>query len=413
MESSAAPYRTGEWRTGWPVVAGSAAMAGFGAGLYQNLSSLFMPGLQEVTGATRGQIGSAAAIGLLGAFAAPLIGRIADRIGVVAVILASAFGVALAHLWLSAMSGGLWQFEVGVALLAVSAPGMSALVYGRLVATRFDRHRGLALAFATSGLSLATVLLPAPVGWVIETWGIKAGYYTLAALAVGVGVPAGLYACRKAGALERPARRVRSGKPPSWKNLLFWRIGGATMLINIGTVGMVTSLGLIGAERGFGLAAAGLLLSAYGASQIVGRIAMGALIDRFPANRIAAGFGLLSSAGFMAMQWGVDALPFMLAAVFVAGLLNGAEYDLLPFLVSRLFPLEIYSELFGRLYLFSLLSGGVGLAGFGLLHDWTGSYAAPLGIATVCMLLAATLLYTLPATRPARNDPAVSPSASG
>lgn len=389
-----------EWRHGWPVVFGSAAMAGVGAGLYQNLSSLFMPGLQQVTGASRGEIGASAALGLLGALAAPFIGRLADRFGVVPVIVFSALGVGAAHLWLSAMSGGLWQFLLGVALLAISAPGMSALVYGRLVALRFDRHRGLALAFATSGISLTTVLLPAAIGWVIATWGLQAGYHVLAVLAVGIGIPAGLYASRKAGALERPARGARSSKPPSWKNQLFWRIGGATMLINVGTVGMVTSLALIGAERGLGLAAAGLLLSSYGASQIVGRIVMGALIDRFPANRIAAAFGVVSTVGFFGMQWGVDSLSFMLAAVFVAGLLNGAEYDLLPFLASRLFPLEIYGELFGRLYLLSLLSSGVGIAGYGLLHDWTGSYAAALGIGTICMLLAAMLLYTLPSTRP-------------
>lgn len=409
MSAPAPPVH--EWRRGFPVVIGSAAMAGVGAGLYQNLSSLFLPGLEEVTGASRGAIGASAALGLLGALAAPFIGRLADRVGVVPVIVCSALGVAVAHVWLSLMSGGLWQFQIGVALLAISAPGMSALVYGRLVATRFDRNRGLALAFATSGLSLTTVLLPAAIGWIIAEWGIKAGYYALATLAVGVGIPAGLYAARTAGALERPAPRESGGQPPSWRNLLLWRIGSATMLINVGTVGMVTSLALIGAERGFGLAAAGLLVSAYGASQIVGRIAMGALIDRFAVNRIAAAFGLVSAAGFLGMQWGVESLPFMLAAVFLAGLLNGAEYDLLPFLVSRLFPVGAYGEVFGRLYLLSLLSSGVGLAGFGLLHDWTGSYAAPLAIGTICVLLAAMLLYTLPPTRPVRTDPSLNPSA--
>ena len=392
-----------EWRGGWPVVFGSAAMAGVGAGLYQNLSSLFLPGLQAVTGASRGEIGASAAVGLLGALAAPFIGRLADRIGVIVVIVVSALGLAGTYLWLSSMTGGLWQFQLGVAMLALCAPGMSALVYGRLVAKRFDRHRGLALAFATSGLSVTTVLLPAAIGWIIATWGLQAGYHVLAILAVAVGIPAGLFAVRKAGTLERPARKDRSAKPPSWKNLLFWKIAGATMLVNIGTVGMVTSLAPIGGERGLGLAAAGLLLSAYGASQIVGRIVMGALVDRLPANRIAAVFGVVSTFGFLGLLLGIDGLAFMLLAVFVAGLLNGAEYDLVPFLISRLFPLETFSEIFGRLYLFALLSSGVGVAGYGLLHDWTGSYAAPLGIGAVCMLLAAALLYTLPSARPDAN----------
>ena len=301
MTDQVARPQSGEWRDGWPVVLASAAMAGVGAGLYQNLSSLFMPGIRDITGASRSEIGASAALGLLGALAAPYIGRLADRIGVVPVIVVSALGLAATYVWLSLMSGGLWQFQIGVAFLALTAPGMSTMIYGRLVATRFDRHRGLALAFATSGLSLTTVLLPAAIGWIIETWGLAAAYHVLAALAVIVGIPAGLYATRKAGVLERPTRQGRSARPPSWRNLLFWRICGATMLINVGTVGMVTSLALIGGERGLGLAAAGLLLSAYGASQIVGRIGMGALIDRYPANRIAAGFGMISTAGFVGM----------------------------------------------------------------------------------------------------------------
>jgi MFS family permease len=403
--------RAHEWRRGWPVLVGSAAMAGTGSGLYQNLSSLFMPGLERVMGATRGEISTSAAFGLLGALAAPYIGRLADRIGVVPVIVVSALGIGAAHLWFSTMNGPFWQFQVGIALLALCAPGVSALIYGRLVAKRFDRHRGLALGLATSGLSLFTVLLPGLAGWIIATWGWQAGYYLLAALAVGVGLPAGLLAARSAGTLHRPVRDHAPIKP-SWRDRLFWRLASATMLINIGTVGMVTQLALIGQERGIGLATSGLLLSAYGASQIGGRLVMGVLIDRFAANRIAAAFGLASAVGFIALVSGQGGLAFVLVAVFVAGLLNGAEYDLTPYLVTRLFPLEVYGELFGRLTLFSILSGGMGLASFGLLHDWTGNYAAPLAIGAIAMLLATVLLYGVPAYDPRAGRGDVSPSTS-
>src|SRR5688500_6464887 len=104
---------SGEWRRGWPVVLGAAAMTGTGSALYQNLSSLFIPGLEDVTDASRGEIAGAAAFGLLGALAAPFIGRLADRIGVFAVLVVSALGIGAAHLWFSAMST-LWQFQIGI-----------------------------------------------------------------------------------------------------------------------------------------------------------------------------------------------------------------------------------------------------------------------------------------------------------
>lgn len=385
-----------EWRRGWLIVVGGAAMSGTGAGLYQNLSSLFMPGLQEVLGLSRGQVSAAASFAVLGALAAPLIGRIADRAGIMPVMVLSALGIAASHLWLSAMSGPLWQFQAGVALLALSAPGVSAMIFGRMIAQRFDKHRGLALGLVTSGLSVTTLILPAITGWVIEHWGWRAGYHLLAALAVGFGLPLALVAARATGTLERPSRTARVGKPPSWRDGTFWRIGGAAMLINIGTVGMVTQLALIGRDRGLGLAEAGLLLSAYGLSQIVGRLLMGALVDRYTANRIAAVFGVISTLGFFALVIGPPGLAFALVAVFVASLLNGAEYDLMPYLVTRLFPLEVYGEIFGRLLMLSIVSGGIGLIGFGVLHDVTGSYSVPLGIGALTMLLATFLLYGIP-----------------
>ena len=64
MQAAAASDGTGEWRRGWPIVAGAAAMFATGPGLYQNLSSLFMPGIREITGATRSEIGGSAALGL-------------------------------------------------------------------------------------------------------------------------------------------------------------------------------------------------------------------------------------------------------------------------------------------------------------------------------------------------------------
>lgn len=394
----------GEWRAGWPVVAGSAVMAGTGSGLYQNLSSLFLPGVIAITGASRGEIGTAAAAALVGALCAPLIGWIADRIGVIPVIVASGAIIAGALLWLAEMDGPLWKFQFGLALLALGAPGYSALIYGRLVAQRFDGSRGFALALATSGLSVTTIALPPLAGWAIAEWGWRGGYYLLAALAVGVGLPAGLLAARLAGKPVEPPPREPAAQRQAIRTGLVLRLGLITTLVNVGTVGMITQLALIGVERGLSLTQSGLLLSAYGLSQIVGRLLMGVLIDRFPVNRIAAGFGLLSALGFAALLVAPPWLWFVAAAVFVAGLLNGADYDFTPFLVTRLFPLPAYGLVFGVITVFSIVSGGIGLASFGLLHDANGSYAWPLAMGAVAMILAAMLLLGLPPVRPHRAE---------
>ena len=399
MQAAAASDGTGEWRRGWPIVAGAAAMFATGPGLYQNLSSLFIPYLETTLGLTRGEIATAAGLGLLGALAAPLIGRLADRIGVVAVMVVSAFVLAGGHLLLAAMSGPAWQFRVGVALLALSAPGLSSLVFGRLIARQFDHHRGLALGIATTGISVSTLLMPPLVAWVIGDYGWRAGYLLLATIGLAIGLPLALVAVRVAGRSPLvPIPAARSGTDrPSWRDTRFLRLGAATMLINIGTVGMVTQLAEIGRDRGLGLTGAGLLLSAYALSQIVGRLTIGALIDHFPANRMAALFGMISAAGFAALVPGHGGLAVACIAVFAAGLLNGAEFDLLPYFATRLFPMQTYGELYGRLLMLAILGSAIGIAGFGWLRDFTASYAMPLAVGSIAVLLASALLMRLPA----------------
>ncbi len=149
--------------------------------------------------------------GLLGALVAPLVGRLVDRIGAVPVLIGSALILGAAHAWMSAMTGGLWQFQIGVALLALSAPGISALVFGQLIARRFDVHRGFALGIATAGLSVSTLLLPPLIAWVIATSGWRSGYLVPAGIAIVAGLPIVLLAIR-ATRLE-PIERDRCARP--------------------------------------------------------------------------------------------------------------------------------------------------------------------------------------------------------
>ena len=394
--------RVEEWRRGWPVVAAAAIGIGTGPGLFQNLSSLFTPGMAAEFGWSRGEIATAAGMGLLGGFAAPFLGRVTDKVGVRAVIAGAMLLLGLAYAGLAAMSGRLWQYQALILCLALTVPGTGALVYGKLVSARFARQRGFALAVATSGLSLTTLALPPVLAMVIAAWGWRGGFAALGLLAAGVALPAVLLLLREAPAANSvpdatPAAALTglSGRQAR-RTARFWMLGGAVALVNIATVGLVTQLVPFGLDRGLSATGAALLLTSYGVAQIVGRFAIGWLVDHFPAPRMGAIAAAISALGFVGLQSTSPGFAVAMLTVFLAGLMHGADGDLLPFFTSRLFGLRAYGEVYGSLLLLTLLGTGAGIIGFGRLHDLTGGYTLALALAASAMTLAGLLFAGLP-----------------
>lgn len=401
----------GEWRRGWPVVLGAVAGISAGPALFQNMSSLFVPGMMAEFGWTRAQIATASGLGLAGSLAVPAIGRVVDRLGVRPVIAGCMVLLGAAYLGLSAMTGALWHYYLLVLSLAPCVPGTSALVYGKVIAARFGAQRGLALGIATSGLPLATLVLPTALGTVIAARGWRGGFVALAVFVALIALPVALLAIRgvaMAAPASSPAATITAGMDAAAarRDPRFWRLALTGFCINMATVGFVTQLVPFGIERGLTAAAATLLLTAFGASQVVARVSIGALIDRRPPQRVAAIVAILSAAGFVALQARTPDVAWLAAAVFLAGLMNGAENDLYPFFTARLFGLRAYGEIYGTLIVVALAGSAVGIIGFGHLHDRTGGDDIALAIATAAMLASAVSYLGLRDRAPPPAPPA-------
>ncbi|MEH3035842.1 MAG: MFS transporter [Sphingomonas adhaesiva] len=393
----------GEWRRGWPIVAAAMLGSGLGPGLYQNLSSLFVPGLERDMGWSRGDIATAAGVGMIGALAAPAIGRAADRLGVRPVVVASMLVLALGYLWLASVAGALWHYTVGVMLVVLALPGTSSLSFGKLIAARFVAHRGMALAFGTSGLAAMTVVVAPLLGVVIDAYGWRAALVAMGVASLAVALPPILLAIRDAPLAEAPPAgdAAPAPVPPGMtaaqarRDPRFWLLIASAVLINFATTGLVTQMVPIGIERGLPAAEAALLLTGFGVSAIAGRILVGVLVDRLPAFPVAGSIAIVSAAAFLLLGWAPGGLATLLAIVFLCGLMNGAENDLLPFLAARLFGLRAFAEIYGTAMPIALAGSAIGIVGFGRLHDHSGSYALALAAGSGALLLAAGCFVAL------------------
>ena len=407
MESDGAgPRRSGraEWRRGWPLVIGAMIGIGAGPGLFQNVSSLFTPGMMEEFGWTRGEIATAAGLGLLGGLVLPFVGRLGDRIGVRAIIVACMLLLGVAYCGFAAMRGQLWEYQLLVVLLAFGVPGTGAIVYGKLLSIGFVAHRGLALGIATSGLSVTTVALPPVLAIAIARYGWRGGFVALAIFTTAIALPLVLLAIRGVAAgPTRPAADEPEATAPvtgitgaeARRDGRFWRLGATAFCVNVATVGLVTQLVPFGIDRGLTPEQAALLLAVFGMSQIVARLAIGALVDRFRPQAIAAIAAVISAVAFAALEMPAPGFGLMMALIFLAGLMNGAENDLLPFFCARLFGVRAYGEIFGSLVVVALAGTATGVIAFGRLHDATGSYALALAMASAMLTLAGILYLSL------------------
>src|SRR5579862_4026496 len=122
---------------------------------------VFIKPLQESFGWTRSQVSLAFSIGALTVcFCSPFLGRLADRIGAKRVILPSAAVLGLAYGSMAFLGGGLAQFYATYVVMGIVGNGATQLTYSRIVSARFDRRRGMALAFVMTGVGVGAMVIP-------------------------------------------------------------------------------------------------------------------------------------------------------------------------------------------------------------------------------------------------------------
>ena len=133
---------------------------------------------------------------------------------------------------------------------------------------------------------------------------------------------------------------------------------------------------------------------ALGIGVIGGRILGGYLIDLFHAPVVAVCFLAGPLAAYTFFLLGLDP-GWAIVPVVLFGIGMGAEFDVIPFLVSRYFGLKNFGTLYGiQISLFSVGSA-IGPALFGFGSDRFGTYNQALAAAMLILLTGAVLISRL------------------
>lgn len=337
---------------------------------------------------------------LASALAAPILGRLVDRLGPVRVVLpcmiANGLGVAL----LSTMTPSPARLYILFSALGLAVIGSSPLAFSRTVSTWFDRRRGSALAIVIAGGAVGSMAHPPAVDALVSMAGWRWACLVMGAVLLTVGVPlVGLFV-RERQAAAGTSAAAGSGTTASnaFRSRIFWTlivvVAGAAIAFNGVVVHFVSLL----TDRGVGSGSAAMALSVMGAFGLGGRLITGWLIDRFRATYVSAALLMLASAGIFLLSSTASFNTALVAAAMI-GFGMGGELDVTPFLLSRYFGLRSLSTLYGIVWLAMGSGGAIGSIVMGRAFDASGSYDGMLASISAGTLFVALLMLTLPAHR--------------
>lgn len=384
-----------EFRRGWPTLFGSfiGIAAGVSSTFFYSLG-IFLKPVGATFGWSRGEASLGPLVGTLAAaIAAPLTGRLIDRIGPVAMALVGMVLLAAGFALLGTATAGLLSFLLIIGVMSLVNVGSSPMSYSRLLVADFDRHRGIALGIALTGTGLGAALLPALLVPFIAAHGWRAGYLKLAVGVLIAWIPVALLIRGRAAAVPRIVPTLQS-TVGVWRDPVFRLMVAIFFLAAVAVLGTVVHFVAMLTDAGIRPDRAGKLAGIIGLSVIGGRVIAGLLLDRLPAHWVTAGLFLGSGLGMLWLAVGGTsaALPGALAI----GLGVGAEVDLIAYLVSRHFPSARYGVFYGGVYGAFLVGGAVGPALVGILFDVSGGYPAPLVVCAVCLATASLLALRIP-----------------
>jgi MFS family permease len=327
----------------------------------------------------------------------PVAGYLVDRFGPARVI---AWGTALGCASYAALSlaHGYVAFIV-IVVLSVTAGNLASYPAFMGLAQRwFDKRLGLALAVTSTGLAAGVGGFSFIIAKNIELHGWRIAFLTtgITALVIGLGSVA-LFIRNNNGPMPEAERRIEQAAADKGGVSIgealrmrdFWLHTAGFSLVIFALVGCNFHLPALLSDRGGSAALVASVITGGSAGSLFGRLFTGIMLDRFSVRCVAGIFFFGQAIGFLLL---LDGLLWALPASFLLGAVQGAEIDILGYVVARRFGRRAYARIFATCFGITLVGAMIGPMVMAAIYERTRSYDLGLMLLPLCPVLAVGLI---------------------
>ena len=380
---------------------GSTVGLSFGPSVIAILAvSPFIPSIEQEFGWSRVQVSLAITIvSYMIVLVSPLQGFLVDRFGPRKVILSSipmfALGLA-AFYW---QPNNLAVFYALWALIPILSIGLWPLGYLQAVSRWFDRRLGLALGCANAGIGVGSTIVPLIITTLISMYDWRTAFLGLAAMVLFVTWPAVYFCVREPSLTDEFAaqRAVQKAFGLSFaqatKQPAFYVLMGSFFLLGMTATSLVTQQVPLLMEAGWTQTDASYVQALFGFALLFARVLVGFVIDHIFAPLVMLVVSIGGAAACILYAVYPDA---GIVSAMLLGLLLGAEFDVLAFLIKRYFGNVAYGKIYGVIFAVFYFGSGLGIAGLAMSRQIFGSYDTGLYLAAGVLLTCAVLVSFLP-----------------
>lgn len=405
MSDSAAS--TDNNRKGMLTAFGAMVGLAFGPSVIANLTvTAYITPIEQEFGWLRSDVSLAfSLVAYMIVVVSPLQGMLVDRFGPRRVVLTSIPLFALSLLAVSFTPPNQMAYYALWALVPIAGLGLWPLGFLQAVTPWFDKRLGLALGCANAGIGVGSTFLPMIViGPIIAAYGWREALQVLALLILVISWPVVASCLKEPGPgdiSERPDSASRSfglSFREASRETTFWMLIVGFFLLGITATSLVTQQVPLLRDAGWTAEETTRLQTTFGFGLLFARIAVGFIIDHVFAPRVMT---VVSIGGAIACILYAVAPDYGYVSAILIGLLLGAEFDVLAFLIKRYYGNAAYGRVYGVVFGVFYLGSAFGIWGLPKLREMSAdlSYDNGLYVAAGILLASAILMTFMPAYR--------------